>query len=133
MKSRTLFCRGVSMNAASMCQATDASSNEQMSILSAARRIFVRIRRHWRQFVAFRLQLFLDLLDPAIELLIFALKFFRRIVVDHDIGIDAVTFNDPFLSVLRVKRELRFEKIAAVNQRKRIANSNHAAPRAFSN
>ena len=73
----------------------------------------------------------LDLLDRAIELLVFATEFFRRVIIDHDIGINAVTFDDPLFSVLGIKPEFRFEELAAVHQRKRIANSNNAAPGAL--
>src|SRR6266705_1419814 len=92
------------------------------------RRRAIRIRRRRRQLIAFRLHLLLNLLDRPVELLVFAAKFFRRIVIDHDIGINAVTFDDPFFSVLGIKPEFRFEELAAVHQRKRIANSDNAAP-----
>src|ERR1700675_2516980 len=93
--------------------------------------IAVWVRRRGRQIVAFRLQLFLDFLNPAVELLVFAFEFFGRIVVDYDIGINTVTFDDPVLSILGIKRELRFEELTAVDQWQGIPNSNHAAPRPF--
>src|SRR5437763_10937391 len=96
-------------------------------------RIPVRVRwRARRQRITFRLHVLLDLFDCAIELLVFAVKFLRRIVIDHDIGIDAVTFDDPFLAVLRKGRELRPKQLAAIRKRKRITDSNHAAPGPFS-
>ena len=99
--------------------------------LAAFRRIPVRVRWDRRQVVALRLQLFLNFLDSPVELLIFALEFLGRIVVDHDVGIDAVAFDDPAFAVLGVRRELRLEEIAAISQRKRVADSDDAAPGPF--
>src|SRR5205814_10402458 len=45
---------------------------------------------------------------------------------------DAMTFDDPFFSILRKGREFRTEKLAAVGERKRIPNPDHTAPRPFS-
>src|SRR5438552_18691340 len=144
MKSRTLFWRWVSINPASAQQFADASSNEHSRYLDRKRGILanartakrlrrraIRIRRRRRQLIAFRLHLLLNLLDRPVELLVFAAKFFRRIVIDHDIGINAVAFDQPFFSVLGIKPEFRFEELAAVHQRKRIANSDNAAPGPF--
>src|SRR5215472_16528692 len=62
--------------------------------------------RRW-QVVTFRLQLVLHLLNGAIELLIFAFEFFRGIVVDHNVRINSVAFDDPVLTVFQVNRKLR--------------------------
>ena len=59
------------------------------------------------------------------------LNSFAGIVIDHDVGIDAVALDDPVLAVLRIGRELRPEELAAISQRKRIANADDAAPGAF--
>src|SRR5882762_8546066 len=67
--------------------------------LGALRRVPVWIGRDRRQVVSFGLQLVLNLLDCPIELLVFAFEFFRGIVIDYDVGIDATTFNDPLFAV----------------------------------
>src|ERR1700730_5442406 len=72
----------------------------------------VRIRRDGRQVVAFGLQLGLDLFDGSIELLIFTFELFRGIVIHHDVGIDAVAFDDPLFAILRIRRELGPEELA---------------------
>ena len=81
--------------------------------------------------IALGLHILLNFIDRAVELLVFAAKFFRRIVVHHDVGIDAMAFNNPILSVLRVRRELRPEELTAIGQRKRVPNSDYAAPCPF--
>src|SRR6202008_170961 len=72
-----------------------------------------------------------DLFDRSVELLVFPAEFLRWIVVDHDVGINAVTFDDPFFSVFREGRELRPEELAAVRQGQRIANPNDSTPGPF--
>ena len=63
------------------------------------RRRAIRIRRRRWQLIAFRLHLLLNLLDRPVELLVFAAKFFRRIVIDDYVRIDAVAFYDPILAL----------------------------------
>ena len=74
-----------------------------------------------------------EFFDRAIELLVFAVELLRRIVIHHDVGIDAVAFDDPSFAVLRVRRELRPKELAAVGQRERVANADDAAPGPFAN
>src|SRR3954453_23823856 len=79
-------------------------------------------RRTRRQRVTLRLHVLLDLFDRPVELLVFAAEFLRGIVINHNVGIDGVTFDDPFLSILRKRCELRPEELATVGKGKRIAN-----------
>ncbi len=99
--------------------------------LAALRRIPIRIGRDRGQIISLGLQLLLHFLDRPVELLIFAAEFFRRIVIDHDVGIDTMPFDDPIFAVLRIRRELGLEKVAAVSQRQRVANADDSAPGAF--
>src|SRR5262249_26528448 len=80
---------------------------------------------------AFCLQLVPYFLNAAIELLIFTFKFFCGIIIDDDIRINSVTFDDPLFAVLGINRELRFEELPAVDKRQRLANAGYAAPRPF--
>ena len=59
----------------------------------------VRIWRDRRQIVSFGLQFFLYFLKCPVELLIFASEFFRGIIVDDDVGIHAMAFDDPLFPV----------------------------------
>src|SRR4051794_20825075 len=68
---------------------------------------FGRIWRHRRQVVTLRFQVFLDFLDRAVELLVFAMEFLCRIVINYDVRIDAVAFDYPAAPILRIRRELR--------------------------
>src|SRR2546430_12514338 len=76
MKSRTLFCRGVSMNSASQVRTAmqvQMNINVILNEVNQSLRVFripVRIRRRRRQIVTFGLELRFDFLDRAIELLI---------------------------------------------------------------
>src|SRR6266550_2644550 len=85
------------------------------------------------QFVAFRLQLFLNFLDRSVQLLIFPAEFLGRIVIYYDIGINSVAFNDPVLALFRVGGELRLKELTAINQREGIANTNDAPPGPLTN
>src|SRR4030095_364925 len=80
---------------------------------------------------AFRLHLVLYFLNGAIKLLIFAFEFFRGIVIDHNIRIHSVAFDDPLFAVFGINRELRLEELAAVDQWQRFANASYAAPGPF--
>src|ERR1043166_7324972 len=91
------------------------------------------IRPDRRQLVRLRFHLGLDLRNRAVELLVFPFEFLRRIVIDHDVGINAVTFNDPILAILRIRGELGAEELAAVGQGKRVANAYYTAPGPFPN
>ena len=89
--------------------------NTKVSTLATLRRVAIRIGRNGWQIIALGLHLGLNFLDPPVELLVFALKFFPGIVIDHDVGIDAVAFYDPIFPLLRIRRELRPEKLAAIS------------------
>src|SRR5437762_2791291 len=93
----------------------------------------IAVRPGWRrwQIEAFCLQPLLHFLNGAIELLIFAFEFFPGVIIDDDIRINSVTFDDPLFAVFGVKRELRFEKLSAVDKRQRFANTSYAAPGPF--
>src|SRR4026207_758357 len=99
--------------------------------LSSASRISIGPGRGRRKIEAFCLQPVLKFLDCAIKLLIFAFEFFPGIIIDHDIRIDSVAFDNPFFAVFRVKRELGFEELSAVSKRQRFANAGYAAPSPF--
>ena len=73
-------------------------------------------RRRW-DIEAFCLQLVLNFLDGTIKLLILAFKFFPGIVVDDNVRINSVAFNDPLFAVLLIKCELRLEELATVDER----------------
>src|SRR5205085_1123519 len=60
-------------------------------------------------------------------------EFLGRIVIYYNVRINSVAFNDPVPAFFRVGCELRLEKLAAINQRQRIANTNDAAPRPLTN
>ena len=85
--------------------------------LTLARRISVWPGRGRWKIEAFCLHLVLYFLKGAIELLIFAFEFFPGIIIDHDIRIDSVSFDDPLFAVFGVKRELRFKELSAVDKR----------------
>src|SRR5437660_69007 len=89
------------------------------------------IRRDRMNVVAFRFQFLFHFLNSSVELLILAPEFFNRIVIDNDIGIDSMTFDDPFLAILRIGCELRPEELSAIGEREWFANSDNAAPSAF--
>ena len=93
----------------------------------------IAVRPGWRrwQIDAFCLQPVLHFLNSAIKLLIFAFEFFSGIIIDDDIRINSVTFDDPLFAVFGVKRELRFEELSAVDQRQRFANASYTAPSPF--
>src|SRR6266481_10114338 len=93
----------------------------------------IAVRPGWRrwQIEAFCLQPVLHFLNGAIKLLIFAFEFSSGIIIDDDIRINSVTFDDPLFAVFGVKRELRFEELSAVDKRQRFANSSYAAPSPF--
>ena len=99
--------------------------------LSSAGRISIGPGRGRRKIEAFCLQPVLKFLDGAIKLLIFAFEFFPGIIIDHDIRIDSVSFDDPLFAVFGIKRELRFEELSAVYQGERFANPSGTAPGAF--
>src|SRR5437763_17173214 len=99
--------------------------------LASAGRISVWPGWRRRKIEAFCLQLVLHFLNRAIKLLIFAFEFFSGIVVHHDVRINSVAFDDPLFAVLGVKRELRFEKLSAVDKRQRFANASDPAPSPF--
>ena len=101
--------------------------------LTALYRIPVRVRRDRGQVISFGLQLLLHFLDRPVELLIFTVEFFRRVVVHENVWLDAVAFDDPALSVFRIRREFGLEKVAAIGERQRIANPNNPAPGALAN
>src|SRR5918996_197743 len=100
-------------------------------LLALAGGISVRPWRRRRKIEAFCLQLVLHFLNGAIKLLIFAFEFFSRIIIDDDIRIDSVSFDDPLFAVFGVKRELRFEELSAVDKRQRFANASYTAPGPF--
>src|SRR5262249_47410958 len=64
----------------------------------------------------------------AIKLLIFAFELFPGIIIDHDIRIDSVSFDDPLFAVFGKKRELRFEELSAIDKRQGFANASYASP-----
>ena len=64
-------------------------------------------------------------------MLIFAFEFFPGIIIDYDIGINAVPFDDPLFAVFGINRELRFEELSAVDKWQRLANASYSAPGAF--
>src|SRR5437762_9099604 len=99
--------------------------------LTLACRISVRPGRGRRKIEAFCLQLVLHFLNGAIKLLIFAFELFSGIIIDDDVRINSVTFDDPLFAVFGVKRELRFEELSAVDKRQRFANASYAAPGPF--
>ena len=70
------------------------------SVLLTASRISVWPGRGRWKIEAFRLQLVLHFLNGAIKLLIFAFEFFSGIIIDHDIRINSVSFDDPLFAVL---------------------------------
>src|SRR5207245_7316511 len=82
-------------------------------ILALPSRISVRPRRWRREIEAFCLQLVLNFLNGAIELLIFAFEFFPRIVVDEDIRIDSVPFDDQLFARVGANRTLRLNTLTA--------------------
>src|SRR5262245_29770517 len=88
----------------------------------------LRMRRYRWQYRRIIAQLFLDHFDGAVELLIGTGEFLGGVVVHDDVGIDAVTFDDPFLAVDLVGGELRLVDIAAVKQRQSAADADGAAP-----
>src|SRR4029079_14848257 len=100
-------------------------------LLALAARISIWPRRGRWEIEAFCLHLVLHFLNGAIKLLIFAFEFFPRIIIDHDIRIDSVSFDDPLFAVFGIKRELRFEELSAVNKRQGFANAGGTAPSAF--
>src|SRR5213592_4852541 len=93
----------------------------------------IAVRPGWRrwQIEAFCLQLVLHFLNGAIKLLIFAFEFFPGIIIDYDIWINAVPFDDPLFAVFGINRELRFEELSAVDKWQRLANASYSAPGAF--
>src|SRR5262249_26378168 len=93
--------------------------------------ISVGPRRGRWEIEAFCLHFVLYFLNGAIELLIFAFKFFSGIIVDDNIRINSVTFYDPLFAVFGINGELRFEELAAVDKRQRLANAGYAAPGPF--
>src|SRR5260370_16824528 len=99
--------------------------------LAALQRVAVWVGRDRRQVISLGLQFVLHFLKRAIKLLIFAFEFFSGIIIDDDVRIDSVTFDDPLFAVFGVKRELRFEELSAVDKRQRFANSSYAAPSPF--
>src|SRR6266436_8511268 len=94
-------------------------------------RISVGPRRGRRKIESLCLQLVLNFLNGAIKLLIFAFEFFSRIIIDDDIRINSVTFDDPLFAVFGINCELRFEELSAVDKRQRFANASYAAPSPF--
>src|SRR6266481_8526197 len=99
-------------------------SSDQTTVASAGG---IPVWPGWRrwQVVTFRLQLVLHLFYGAIELLIFAFELFTGIIIDHDVWIDSVTFDDPLFAVFGIKRELRLEELAAVDKRQRFTNASY--------
>ncbi|PYL04162.1 MAG: hypothetical protein DME32_02405 [Verrucomicrobia bacterium] len=59
----------------------------------------------------------LNFLDSPVELLIFAAELLSRIVIDHNIGINTVTFDDPILTILGIDREFWLKELSIVRQR----------------
>src|SRR4029453_18012723 len=76
----------------------------------------IAVRPGWRrwQIEAFCLQPLLHFLNGAIKLLIFAFEFFSGIVVHHDVRINSVAFDDPFLALFGVKADFGFEDLSAI-------------------
>jgi hypothetical protein len=95
----------------------------------------LRRLRRWRDLpLALRLaslQLLHDFLDGALELVVGASVLARGVVVDYDVGIDAVAFDDPLLAVDGVGGELGFAQGAAVDEGDGAADADGAAPAAF--
>src|SRR5688500_16732630 len=96
------------------------------SLAAGERETYTRIlplrqgRRPWqRPWV--RPQLFEDQVDGAVELLIDAGVFLGGVVVDDDVGIDAVAFDHPVLAGRIVGGELGLVEIAAVEEGQRAA------------
>src|ERR1044071_8654363 len=96
--------------------------------LARPARMSVGPRRGGREIEALCLQLVLHFLDRAIKLLIFALKFFPRIVVYDNVRINPVAFYYPLFAVFGINREFGFEKLSAVRERQWFANASYAAP-----
>src|SRR6266478_9365683 len=89
-----------------------------------------RRRRTSRQFHRMILQRLHYLGYRALELWILAGQHRPGIVLDLDVGIDAVAFDDP-LTFGACERRLRHEDRASVDQRAPVPDADHAAPRAF--
>src|SRR5678815_6062902 len=111
-------------------QAAGMATSVEIARRSAGR-ISIGPGRGRRKIEAFCLQTVLHFLDGAIKLLIVAFEFFPGIIIDHDIRIDSVAFDDPLFAVFGVKRELGFEELTAIDKRQRLANSSYAAPSPF--
>src|SRR6185369_11237580 len=88
-------------------------------------------RRFWRQLNGL-FQLRHHLRNRPLELRIFTRDYRLWIVIHLDVGIDAVTFDNPLTSLIR-KPKLGNVHRSAVNQLTPIRDANHTAPRAFAN
>src|SRR6202165_12290 len=72
-------------------------------------------------------QEFHQLLHAAFQLRVMPLQHGDRILIDHDVRIDAVTFDDPV--TVRIRRtELRHKYGASVEQRSAVGHAYYAAP-----
>src|SRR5262245_21758501 len=80
-------------------------------------RISIWPRRGRWDIEAFCLQLVLNFLDGTIKLLIFAFEFFPGIIIDDNVRINSVAFDDPLFAILGINCELRFEELSAVDER----------------
>src|SRR5262249_31928936 len=92
------------------------------------RALALRVGRHLRQLPLLGLQLLEHHPDGAVELLVLAGVLPGRVVVHHDVGIDAVALDDPLLALDVEARELRPVQVAAVQQRQRATDADDAAP-----
>jgi hypothetical protein len=84
-----------------------------------------------RQPAIVRPHLFQNHLDPPRKLSVLPRELAAWVVVDDDIGVDAVAFDDPLLAVDGVGGELGFAQGAAVDEGDGAADADGAAPAAF--
>ena len=96
-------------------QSPVAIRSETTLALSGRISVWPRWRR-W-ELEPFCLQRVLNLLDSAIQLLILAFKFCPRVIIDDDIRVDSVAFDNPLVAVLRVDCELGLEELSAIDKR----------------
>src|SRR5437667_2958773 len=96
-------------------------------------RLRILLRRRWgrRNRLLARLQLFEDHRNSLVELLVDPGVFLGRVIIDHDVRIDAVTLDDPFIARNVVTGKLGTVQSAAVQERQRAANADDAAPAAL--
>src|SRR5438876_228513 len=94
-------------------------------------RTLLRRRRRGRNRLLARLQLFQDHRDRLVELFVDPGVFLRRVIIDHDIRIDAVTLDNPLLARDVVTGKLGTVQRPTIQQRQRAANADHAAPTAL--